>query len=637
MVHLTLPPKIKFSIENKLLVGVVGVLFFSLCLTVWITIRILTEEKRDEVWQQQFNEAVIYGKDIVHLGQKNFDQLRAVLTEFGPQKSSLGVEQGAFLKKTFEKQTDLKKIQIYSFNAVEQTLKLHLEIASKHTLPQVGALKPWIHREQWQALRTLGYAVVPVPSPLQQNWIAFVVADLKKLTPEGHLWLAVGLARLPDSNHFKYQSIKIVNDDGGVLFDSQPKKAGSVETLKDDPVFLKSQQIPVHSGTLEFKSPSSHVIASFYKPGLNFIILDQVDWNFAMQSVYSLAEKIILLGFAALGFAIIFALLISRQITRPIQSLSEASQKVSLGQFDLSLPVKSNDEISVLTHSFNVMSKKIGELIQERVHQAHLENELAIASRVQQTLIPPHRVQFPHVQMRSSYQAAEVCGGDWWGYFLKDEYICFAIADATGHGLPSALMTAAIRSCYGVIEETFIKNKKGSYSPSEIISIANKSIYDSSHGELMMTIFVGILNVQTGRLVYSSAGHNPPWLFKKKTDQEGSRYERISLIARGVRLGESLTVPPIEEKSVEVQSDDILFMFTDGLIEGKSLTGEVYSKSRLMRQIEPLPALGIDQMIEVLESEVARHHQGKTLDDDITMAALQFKEIATHVHTKGTV
>src|SRR5690606_15173135 len=106
------------------------------------------------------------------------------------------------------------------------------------------------------------------------------------------------------------------------------------------------------------------------------------------------------------------------------------------GNFDLRLASASQDEIGALSQSFNVMSEKIRGLIQESMEKVRMEGELAIASTVQQTLIPPPDFKNENLEIRSHYQSASECGGDWWGFFGVGDRVAVFIADATGHGLP---------------------------------------------------------------------------------------------------------------------------------------------------------------------------------------------------------
>jgi sigma-B regulation protein RsbU (phosphoserine phosphatase) len=282
----------------------------------------------------------------------------------------------------------------------------------------------------------------------------------------------------------------------------------------------------------------------------------------------------------------------------------------------MNLAVQSGDEIGALTGSFNVMSRKISELIEESAKKAHLESEIAIASTVQQTLIPGPNFQDNKIKITSHYQAASQCGGDWWGFFEVGNKLTIMIADATGHGFPSALITAAARSCFSVIHKIAQDTPDYVLSPSKMLQFANRSIYEAGNQKIMMTFFIGVIDFENRTITYSSAGHNPPWLFKR----DGAAFTLKSMMATGMRLGESQTPPPFEEKSMPLERGDMIFLYTDGLMEGRSSAGEMFGKKRVRKVVEANLAQGSETAVSSLMGEFLSYNAGKELDDDVTVA-----------------
>jgi sigma-B regulation protein RsbU (phosphoserine phosphatase) len=403
------------------------------------------------------------------------------------------------------------------------------------------------------------------------------------------------------------------------LYDTDPAILFSKANVSENPLFLSAIESQLSNGAREYEFNGSRYLGSYVFPGLNLAVLTSTEWQKAMKATYMLIEKFILLGSMAVGAAIVFAIFFSKTLTAPIGQLYEATKEVSKGNFLFELEEKGKDEISALSRSFNAMSKRIDELVQESMQKVHLENELAIASTVQQTLIPPEEFLTSSIRINSHYQSASECGGDWWGFFGVGQKIAITIADATGHGLPSALMTASARSCFSVMHKLAQEDPEFSFSPSAMLSFANRVIYDASQGKIMMTFFMGVIDFETNTLTYSSAAHNPPWLFKK----EEERFIQKSLTAVGHRLGESRESIPFEEKTVSISPGDILFLYTDGLTEGKDQNGEMYGKKRVRRALESGLAEGPKVMISNLMEDFLRYNDGKSLDDDVTVAAAQ--------------
>jgi sigma-B regulation protein RsbU (phosphoserine phosphatase) len=334
----------------------------------------------------------------------------------------------------------------------------------------------------------------------------------------------------------------------------------------------------------------------------------------------------------AIGVALIFAILFSKTLTAPINRLYRATREVAEGNFALNLEIKGRDEIGALTSSFNLMSRQISELISAQADKIHLENELAIASTVQQTLIPPDVFRNSDIYIHSHYQAASQCGGDWWGFFGVGRKICIMIADATGHGMPSALITASARSCVSMLHKLAQEDSDFSFSPSAMLAYANRVVHDASATKIMMTFFCAVIDFDTMTLSYSSAGHNPPWLFKK----EGDGYVLKSLTAKGQRLGEAREVDVFEELKIEVSPGDLLFLYTDGLTEGTNARPaegeerEMYGKKRVRKSVESHLAGGPQTVVDGVIQEFLAFNGDKPLDDDVTIAVAQVLGSAPH-------
>lgn len=263
------------------------------------------------------------------------------------------------------------------------------------------------------------------------------------------------------------------------------------------------------------------------------------------------------------------------------------------------------------------MSNRIQDLLTESIERVRIEGELAIASTVQKTLLPPPEFRNESVHIYSHYKSASECGGDWWGFFEVGDKIVLLIADATGHGLPSALITAAARSCFSVLHRFAEATPTFPFSPGNLLSYANRVIYESASGTMMMTLFAGIVDFSTGRLTYASAGHNPPWLFQ----HNGTGYAMKSLHSRGIRLGETAECSDFEEKWVPIRPHDLLFLYTDGIMEGKNKHGEMYGKRQVKKTIEENIAGGPELIVKSLMRDFRRHNEDKPLDDDITLVA----------------
>jgi sigma-B regulation protein RsbU (phosphoserine phosphatase) len=339
-----------------------------------------------------------------------------------------------------------------------------------------------------------------------------------------------------------------------------------------------------------------------------------------MAAAFTLGERLGMLGLISIIAAILFAIIFSNSITKPLKKLMLATAAVARGDFNVDPKVKTSDEVGLLANSFSLMSKKIQELVVGEVRKAHVEEELKVAAAVQESLIPPPEYKDDHFEIIGSYQSASECGGDWWGFFRIKNKLCVMIADATGHGVPSALITASARSCFSVLAKLAREKEYFTLNPGEMMSYTNRVVFDAAMTKIMMTFFIGVIDLETKTITYANAGHNPPWLFRKN----GERYQLKSLVPKGTRVGEREESGAYEEMSAPIDVGDILFLYTDGLMENTNPEKEQYGKKRAKAVVEAALEGGPRGVIDALKASYMQYNGSeKALDDDVTLASIR--------------
>lgn len=592
------------------------------------TIRILFEDKRTFTLQAQSTEAALAGKDLEKSVRGAVDLLKIALGSIDPVKPLTG------------QQAQLDRFRSVVQNQSE-TIAVQLGLMDLPT----GRVSPIAQSVRASAVRelALGPSALSVDvaltqelrDELQRSGVALfnssrfagppilgvAIADRELRDNPGGMPVALGFLSLHRfGSDIRASDLIVATLSGAVLFANRPELALGAETIQQDPLFLESISGPVARGTKEYEWNGTLYLGSFVRSGVEFVVITRTEWRRAMDAAFALIERFIFLGGMAIGMAIVFAIWFAKTMTRPINRLFAATQEVSAGNFNVELKPESADEIGALTDSFVAMSRKITGLIADQIKKVHLENEVAIASAVQQTLFPGPTFDNEHVQIRSIYKSASECGGDWWGFFGVKGKMCLMIADATGHGLPSALITASARSCFSVMHKLAQEDPDFGYSPAAMLDYANRVVHDAASGKIMMTFFIGVIDFPAGTMTYASAGHNPPWLFKKGDD---GKFALKSLVASGQRLGEARDIPPYEEATVSIAAEDVLFLYTDGLMEGKNLAGEMFGKKRMRKLAEASVSAGPDAVIDALMNDFMPFNEGKDLDDDVTLAVVK--------------
>jgi sigma-B regulation protein RsbU (phosphoserine phosphatase) len=618
--------KISFTVGTKLLISIGAMLIALITFLSTATIILLTEDKQAYTFDSKSTEALLTGRQFSTTVAHMIDTLRLSLAASDPAHPTTPQESQA-VTSIVQNQSDavavatalldmqtgkLTPSSFFTNTKLVESAHLELDQASLFS-----TLTPdWV-QTALPDLTSDGLGFINLSRTEGAPMMAILFADKAHTGPQGTP-VAIGVAPLSELlSELKGLNLTIATRAGWVLFDTNTTSMYSRANLSDDPLIAESKAVQFKTGTKAYTISGKRYLGGYSKPGYNLVVMTRTEWEKAMRATYSLTEKFILLGCMAVGLGVIFAILFSKTLTAPINRLYHATKQVSEGEFDLNLEINSGDEIGALTESFNVMSGKIRGLLHESVEKAILEKEIDVASTVQKTLIPPNDFDHDLIQIRSHYQAASRCGGDWWGFFVSNNKMVFGIADATGHGVPSALITASAHSAFSVLKKLIEDQPSLPLSPAWMLSYLNRSIHDSSKGNIMMTYFMGVIDFNAKTLTYANAAHNPPWLFTRN----GDKYKLNSLTSSGSRLGEQPDLPPIEEKAFSIGANDILFFYTDGLTEGKSTAGDMFGKKRVRQIVEGNLSNGPATIVNALISEFMKFNEGKALDDDVTIAA----------------
>ena len=182
------------------------------------------------------------------------------------------------------------------------------------------------------------------------------------------------------------------------------------------------------------------------------------------------------------------------------------------------------------------MAGQITTLMTQVADRARMEKELETARVVQENLFPPAEAEGKGFDLAGFYTPASECGGDWWGYFQNGTRLFLLIGDATGHGVPAALITAAAQSCCTTIQQMHGRSPNIPLTPASIMQDLNVAIHTAANGGMNMTFLIVMLDLATGKLVYANASHELPVVL---TGEDGAPEVDMLMGNPGVCLGES--------------------------------------------------------------------------------------------------
>jgi phosphoserine phosphatase RsbU/P len=259
------------------------------------------------------------------------------------------------------------------------------------------------------------------------------------------------------------------------------------------------------------------------------------------------------------------------------------------------------------------MADQLVVLLHQTAEKAHMEKELEVARTIQETLVPPNEpVNRGFLDFAGYFQPASQCGGDWWTYHdLINGKLLVVIGDVTGHGVPSAMITATAKAACDVARSV----NGDDVSVTTLLEIMNNAIYQSAKRKFVMTCFASIIDPKTRTITYANAGHNFPYLYRIG---ESGRGEFGSLMIRGNRLGD-LKESKYEVKTTELLPGDTLIWYTDGIVECENTSGEEYGEKRFRASIRRAAHLSAGELRDTIVSEAMNFYGDVPRKDDITM------------------
>jgi sigma-B regulation protein RsbU (phosphoserine phosphatase) len=334
--------------------------------------------------------------------------------------------------------------------------------------------------------------------------------------------------------------------------------------------------------------------------------ISRIDHNIIMATVGLLIA--IGIGGAATAF---FATSLSNGITVPIVVLSKDAKIISDGNLKHKMELKTGDELEMLAESFNHMIENIKQITGEK---ERIGAELNIATKIQASMLPSIFPPFPDCKEFDIYASmlpAKEVGGDFYDFFLVNkDTLAVLIADVSGKGVPAAL--------FMVIAKTLIKNNaQNDKSPQEVFEIVNKLLCENNEENMFVTVFMGYLDIPTGKLTYVNAGHNPPLI------KQGENFQWLKAKPGLVLAG----MPDIVYTQAEtvLNAGDVLYLYTDGVTEAFNTEQELFTDARLIKAANKYKSYSLKEFAVSIKDEIDQFAQNMEQADDITMLVLQYK------------
>ncbi len=349
-------------------------------------------------------------------------------------------------------------------------------------------------------------------------------------------------------------------------------------------------------------------------PHTNWLVINVVPSKEMFNDLGLIFRKIIIVSAVGILAVLAIVLLLFRKMLSPLMKLISSFQKLSF--LDRSKRNRKN-EIDLLNDSFKGFQQQYEDYLKEQNKNISVkkkyDRDLKAAKEIQTSIIPASDPKFSkdkYIELYAELHPAESIGGDLYDYFFIDEnHLLFSMGDVSGKGIPAALFMA--------VAHTLIKNKATYVTPSRIIKAVNQELYKQNFSQHFLTLFIGIIDIRNGKLLYCNAGHNYPFLIRDES------------VVKMLQSTHGLPVGLYGDKgygdsTLKLKTGDTLVLYTDGVIDSKDSEDRIYGNDRLVENMNYLVELRPKEIVKRLNNSLKVFKGDTKQADDISIMAVKY-------------
>lgn len=312
-----------------------------------------------------------------------------------------------------------------------------------------------------------------------------------------------------------------------------------------------------------------------------------------------------------------------RVLLRPLTMVTEEAARFAAentaNPHKLGEVIRNKDEIGQLAASIDRMEEQIetyiGDITQITAERERISTELTLATRIQAAFVPhifPPFPDRPEFELYASMDPAKEVGGDFYDFFLVDEdHLALVIADVSGKGVPAALFMMVSKI---ILQSCAMLGQ----SPAEILKKTNEAICSNNQEGMFVTVWLGMLEISTGKLKAANAGHEYPML-----RSPGGGFE-LYKDRHGFVIG-GMSGSKYREYEIQLEPGSRLFMYTDGVSEAKNRDKELFGCERILTALNQAPESSPEAILRNVRRAVDGFVQEAEQFDDLTMLCLEYR------------
>ena len=338
------------------------------------------------------------------------------------------------------------------------------------------------------------------------------------------------------------------------------------------------------------------------------------------QGARNSARMVIVLTVLIFLLAVIGALVVAGRVVKPLERMTKCINALNGSDtvFEMEDAYRTDDEIEILAESFALLSKRTRDYIRQiteiTAEKERIGTELALATRIQADNLPnlyPAFPERPEFDIYATMTPAKEVGGDFYDFFLiDDDHLCMVMADVSGKGVPAALFMMASKI---ILANNAMLGK----SPAEILEDTNATICANNKEEMFVTVWLGILEISTGKLVAANAGHEYPAI--RYADGSFELYKD----KHGFVIG-GMDGMKYKEYGLKLTPGARLFVYTDGVPEATNAENDLFGTDKMIEALNKNPVATPKEILENVRETVDGFVKEAEQFDDLTMLCMEY-------------
>jgi len=465
----------------------------------------------------------------------------------------------------------------------------------------------------WQAMTAIEKGVEHLETEINENGIAQVLSVAGLIDPE---WIRNQETEKLDNLLRRYKQSSRIRDI--VVMNLQGQIIGSVrgedERSEGEKIlYPKANQAGVSINELtEGGDPARSFSKNIAGIGKVEILISVKSIQEARANLSSSLTQVSIIASIGGAFG---AFLLATFLTRPIRTLMRDLKKVSMGNLQHQSQVNSSDELGNLARIFNQMTKNLHTAQAAKLTRKALDHELSLATNIQSGLLPSGLPELPGFDLAAFYLPAKEVGGDYYDFLAVDENTTgIVVADVSGKGVPGSLVMTMTRSLLHMAA-------KENLSPEKTVIEVNNCLAPDMNPGMFVTMAYLVLDKRNREIRLVRAGHNAPLLYSARHGKV------IDLHPKGIAIGLDREGPlfssQLETQKFTLQPDDVLVLYTDGIVEGKDPRGNDFGDERFQRLIFETRDRKAQEILDTIMEDLRVHQKSAEQSDDITLLVLK--------------